>query len=136
MLVIDTSALVEVLTTDPDEIPELAHRVRDAEWMSAPSLIDYEILNVLRKLTLRGAIDLELAEDSRRTLQALRLVRYPMTDELADRVWQLRHNVSAYDASFVALAEQLNLPLVTAERRLAAGVRGLTTIPVESYPVS
>jgi predicted nucleic acid-binding protein len=133
MLVIDTSALVEVLTTDPAETPVLARRVHDVEWMSAPSLIDYEVLNVLRKLVLRGAIDVEFAEDCRRTLRALRLLRYPMTDELADRVWQLRHNASAYDASYVALAEHLNVPLVTAERRLAEGVRGLTTIPIESY---
>ena len=68
-----------------------------------------------------------------RTLRALRLVRDPMSDELADRVWQMRHNSSAYVASFVALAEFLNVPLVTAERRLAEGVRELTTIPVESY---
>lgn len=133
MLVIDTSALVEVLITDPAAIPELARRVRDAEWMAAPSLIDYEVLNVLRKLVLRQSIDDELAEDCRRTLRALRLVRYPMSEELADRVWQLRHNVSAYDASFVALAEQLKVPLVTAERRLAEGVRGLAAVPVESY---
>ena len=133
MLVIDTSALAEVLITDPADIPRLARRVHDVEWMSAPSLIDYELLNVLRKLVLRGTIDPELAEDSRRALGALRLVRYPMTDELADRVWQLRHNASAYDASYVALAEQLNVPLVTAERRLAEGVRGLATIDIESY---
>lgn len=133
MLVIDTTALVEVLTTDPAAIPELAQRVHGVEWMSAPSLIDYEVMNVLRKLVLRQSIDIELAEDCRRTMRALRLVRYPMSDELADRVWQMRHNSSAYVASFVALAEFLNVPLVTAERRLAEGVRELTTIPVESY---
>lgn len=133
MLVIDTSALVEVLTTDPATIPKLAQRVHGVDWMSAPSLIDYEVLNVLRKLVLRQSIDIELAEDSRHTLRALRLVRYPMNEELADRVWQLRHNASAYDASFVALAEHLNVPLVTAERRLAEGVRGLTTVAVEPY---
>lgn len=136
MLVIDTSALVEVLTIDPLAIPDLSRRLHDVEWMSAPSLIDYEALNVLRKLVLHQSIDIELAEESRRTLRSLRLVRYPMSDELAERVWQLRHSASAYDASFVALAEHLKVPLVTAERRLAMGVRGLTTIPVESYTVT
>lgn len=62
MLVIDASALVEVLTADPAYIPDLAARVHDVEWMNAPDLIDYEVLNVLRKLELRGDIDAELAE--------------------------------------------------------------------------
>lgn len=124
MLVIDASALVEVLVGDPTGVPDLARRVHDAEWMSAPSLIDYEVLNVLRKLVLRRLIDTELAEESRRMLTELRLLRYEMTDDTADRVWQLRDNTSAYDAPYVALAEHLDVPLVTAERRLAEGVEG------------
>jgi predicted nucleic acid-binding protein len=136
VLVIDTSALAEILTTDPVYNPDLSRRVQDVEWMSAPSLIDYEVLNVLRTLVLRATIDAELAEDSRHTLRLLRLSRYPITDERADRVWQLRHNASAYDASYVALAEHLNVPLVTAERRLAEGIRGLATVEIESYAVS
>lgn len=101
MLVIDASALVEVLTADPDEIHELAQRVLDAERMSPPNLIDYQVLNVLRRMVFGGDIDGELAEDTRRTLRALRLTRYPPTDEMSDRVWQLRHNASAYDASYL-----------------------------------
>jgi predicted nucleic acid-binding protein len=135
VLVIDASALVEVLTADPDEISELAQRIHDAEWMSAPDLIDYEVLNVLRRLVVSGDIDGELAEDARRTLRDLRLTRYPLTDEMSDRVWQLRHNASAYDASYVALAEHLDLPVVTADGRLARGLQSSTSAEIETYAV-
>ena len=133
MLVIDASAVVEVLTTDPVYIPDLARRVHDVEWMSAPGLIDYEVLNVLRKMVGRGDIDAEFAESSRLALRDLRLVRHPMTDTMSDRIWQLRHNVSAYDASYIALAEHLGMPLITTERRLAQGVHIMTSIDIESY---
>lgn len=133
MLVIDASAVIEVLTVDPAEIPDLAQRVHDAEWMSAPDLIDYEVLNVLRKMVARGDIDIELAEESRLALRDLRLSRHPMTDDMSDRVWQLRHNSSAYDASYLALAEHLDVPFVTAERRLSEGLQQLTSITIESY---
>jgi predicted nucleic acid-binding protein len=135
MLVIDASALVEVLTADPDEIHELAQRIHDAEWMSAPDLIDYEVLNVLRRMVFGGDIDGDLAEAARLTLRDLRLTRYPLTDEMSDRVWQLRHNVSAYDASYVALAEQLDVPVVTADARLARGLQGSTSVKIETYAV-
>ncbi|MGH3501207.1 MAG: hypothetical protein ACRDQA_10030, partial [Nocardioidaceae bacterium] len=65
----------------------LARRVREVEWMAAPGAVDYEVLNVLRKLLAGGHIDAELADDSRHALQDLRLSRYPMTVEMADRVW-------------------------------------------------
>ncbi|HEX6234916.1 MAG TPA: hypothetical protein VFZ63_17430 [Jiangellaceae bacterium] len=59
--------------------------------MSAPDLIDYEVLNVLNRMVFGGHIDGELAEDARRVLRDLRLTRYPQTDEMSDRVWQRRH---------------------------------------------
>lgn len=136
MLVIDASAIVEVLTVDPADIVDLAHRVYDAEWLSAPDLVDYEVLNVLRKLLLGGHIDDELAESSRQAWRDLRLVRYPMTEQLAERAWWLRHNATAYDAAYVALAESLDVPLVTTERRLDQGLRQLSATDIESYVVS
>lgn len=135
MLVIDASAVVEVLTVHPAQVADLARRVHDAEWMAAPDLVDYEVLNVLRKLLLGGHIDAELAEDSRHALQDLRLSRYPLSAEMAERVWQLRDNASAYDASYVALAEWLDAPLVTTERRLGEGLQQLTSVEIESYAV-
>ncbi len=136
MLVIDASALVEVLTADPAYIPDLAARVHDVEWMNAPDLIDYEVLNVLRKLELRGDIDAELAEGSWLALRDLRLSRHPLTDAMTDRIWQLRRNITAYDASYVALAEHLGMPLITAERRLAAASNDVTSAQIETYVVS
>ena len=136
MLVIDVSALVELLTVDPDDEPDLACRVHEVEWMSAPDLIDYEVLDVLRKMVLRGDIEVELAQESRLALRDLRLSRQPLTDEIADRVWQLRHNASAYDAVYLALAEHLNVPLVTADRRLAEGLQKLTPVTIESYAMT
>lgn len=136
MIVVDASAIVEVLTVDPTDNPDLARRVHDVEWMSAPDLIDYEVINVLRRMVLRGDIDVSLAEVARQTLRALRLSRYPLTDDLTDRMWQLRDNVTAYDAAYVALAEHLDMPLVTTDGRLAEGLRGHSSAGVEIYATS
>jgi predicted nucleic acid-binding protein len=133
VLVIDASALVEVLTDDPADIPELVARVRNAEWMSAPDLLDYEVLNVLRKMVLRKDIDVELAESCRLALADLRLSRYPLTEEMAERVWELRNGLSAYDAAYVVLAEHLGVPLITADRRLARAAMPLSAIRIEAY---
>jgi predicted nucleic acid-binding protein len=59
-----------------------------------------------------------------------------LTDEIADRVWELQHNASAYDATYLAFAEQLDVPLVTADRRLAEGLRKLTPVTIESYAMT
>ncbi|EID54897.1 type II toxin-antitoxin system VapC family toxin [Saccharomonospora xinjiangensis] len=133
MLVIDASALVDILTAAPESIPALAKRVQNAEWMMAPELIDYEVLNVLRKMVSRGMIGADFAGVCRLTLHDLRLERYSLTDSMADRVWELRHNASAYDAAYLALAETREVPLITSERRLAEGLRRLARTSIESY---
>lgn len=133
MLVIDASAVVELLTTDPAEVPELAERIRSAEWMSAPSLIDYEVHNVLRKMVYRKDISADMANESLQTFWKLRIGRYQLTNEMSARVWELRNNISAYDAAYIVLAEKLNVPLVTTEKRLARAATEASPAAVESF---
>lgn len=133
MLVIDASALIELLTTEPTRTRDLSRRIRSADWMSAPALIDYEVHNVLRKMVFRRVIDAAVAKESLSTFWSLRIGRYELTEKMSGRLWELRENVSAYDAAYVALAEELNVPLVTTERRLAEAVHGRTTATIESF---
>lgn len=132
VLVVDASALVEIMSADP-AAPDLTRRIEQAEWLNAPDLIDYEVLNVLRKMVQRGDIDLAVAESSRTALRELRLVRHALNEESADRLWALRHNMSIYDAAYIALAERLDVPLVTMDLRLAAAATTLTIAAVEGY---
>ena len=82
-------------------------------------LIDTEVLHALRRMTMNGAISDERAMDARSDFADLTLVRYPH-QPLSDRVWALRHNLTAYDATFIALAETLDAPLITCDARLAS----------------
>jgi predicted nucleic acid-binding protein len=70
-------------------------------------------------MRLTGRITEERAADARRDFAELSLVRYPH-QPLSDRVWELRHDLTAYDATFVALAELLTAPLITCDARLAS----------------
>jgi predicted nucleic acid-binding protein len=117
MLVIDTSAALEALVSREPPPGLLEHLIRDGD-LHAPHLIDVEVLHALRGLVRGGALAEDRAEDARRDFAELAMVRYPH-HELADRIWTLRHNLTAYDAAFVALAEALAVPLVTCDRRLA-----------------
>ena len=84
----------------------------------APELIDLEFGNVLRKLLVRRELSEELADGYLAQWTTNRVTRCPHTP-LLPRVWELRDNFTAYDASYVALAEYLGIPLLTTDRRLA-----------------
>ncbi len=81
-------------------------------------------MNVLRRYSLIGTLSQDRARLALNRLSTLRITRYPHTS-LIERIWELRHNLTAYDATYIALAETLGAPLVTTDARLAraSGIR-------------
>ncbi|MGI8729234.1 MAG: type II toxin-antitoxin system VapC family toxin [Solirubrobacteraceae bacterium] len=129
MLVVDASAIVAALVGSPRD-RQLSERLIAANELRAPHLIDIELLHALRRLVAHGELSSERAQDARADFADLQIVRHPHAP-LADRVWALRDNLTAYDATYVALAEALGVPLVTCDARLA-GAPGLAA-PIELY---
>jgi len=129
--VIDTSALIEVLTgKDPDI--KLRRRVLLGD-LAAPDLLDPESMHVLRKLTHKGDIIDSEAGEVLKDIRDMAIARSPHRP-LVDRAWELKNAISAYDAFFVALAEQLDVPLITCDAKLARSNGHSATI--ELYPLS
>ena len=119
MIVIDASVLATALGDDGEDGDTARKRLRGQE-LAAPEIIDLEVTSVWRRtLTDERRAALALAD-----LADLPLRRAPHLP-LLPRCWELRHNLTPYDAAYVALAEALDAALVTADRRLsrAAGIR-------------
>lgn len=117
MIVIDASAMVEALVgrdVDTELLDALAGEV------AAPHLLDVEVLSVLRGLALGGKLEPDAAETARQDHFAFTITRHEARP-LADRIWQLRHRCTSYDAAYLALAEGLAVPLYTCDAKLAAG---------------
>ena len=119
MIVLDASAAVAVLLNLGTGATRIRERMRrEDDGLHVPHLFEIEVLNALRHRALRHGISegrgLELLED----LTTMSVSRYPHTAMLP-RIWELRGNVSAYDAAYIALAETLEAPLVTRDARLA-----------------
>ena len=89
------------------------------ETLHAPHLIDIETTQVLRRHVAKGAIGAQRGREAIQDVGALALRRYGHVD-LLPRVWEMRDNLTAYDAVYVALAAVLDAPLLTCDRRLAA----------------
>jgi predicted nucleic acid-binding protein len=117
VLVVDTSAVVDALAGRPPDERLLARLGSDGD-LHAPHLLDVELLHALRWLVAAGHLSEDRAADARSDFAELTIARYEH-GFLADRIWELRHNLTAYDATFVALSEALDVPLVTRDRRLA-----------------
>ena len=118
MIVIDASALLELLL-GTDRAQKVAVRaLASHERLHAPHLLDIEIAQALRRLVQLKDITPRRAEQALADFVGIALERYPHRDLLA-RIWQLRESVTAYDGAYVALAEALDAPLLTCDAKLA-----------------
>jgi predicted nucleic acid-binding protein len=119
MIVLDASAAIDWLlqTSAGQHIEQRIYSHK--ETLHAPHLLDLEVTQVLRRLAAQGVISAHRAEEAVRDLLDLRITRYPH-QVLLPRIWQLRHNLSAYDAAYIVLAEKLKAALVTRDARLAS----------------
>ena len=126
MIVVDASVLANALGDDGDD-GAIAHTRLTESELAAPDLIDVETVAVLRKRWIAGDLTAQRFSDAIDDLEDLDLARYP-TLPLMRRAFELRDNLTAYDAVYVALSEQLGCTLLTADRRLA-------TAPTISCPV-
>ena len=119
MIVLDASAAVDwLLQTSEGQSIEKRIYSRN-ETLYAPHLFDLEVTQVLRRLASQGMVSAHRADEAFRDLLDLRITRYPHL-VLLTRIWQLRHNFSAYDAAYIVLAEKLGAALVTRDARLAS----------------
>lgn len=118
MIVVDASALLEMLLRTPAAAAVEARLFDTEETLHAPHLIDVEVAQVLRRFALTRKVDPAQGLAALDYVADLPLRRYPHT-LLLPRAWELRGRLTAYDAIYVALAEALHAPLVTHDRRLA-----------------
>jgi predicted nucleic acid-binding protein len=119
VIVVDASVVIEVLLNTPAGVRAADRLVAAGETLHAPHLLDLEVAQVLRRYALSAELDAARGAQVLEDLAALPLSRYPH-DVLLPRIWERRHNVTAYDAAGVALAEALAAPLGTRDAALAA----------------
>ncbi|AGP29882.1 type II toxin-antitoxin system VapC family toxin [Corynebacterium terpenotabidum] len=118
MIVLDASAAIELLVAGP-HAAEARSRAEQADWqVMAPQLLAVEVLQVLRRRVRADLTTASVAEEARALLPWMR-IRYVDHDQLTDRIWELRNNFSAYEAAYVAVAEALDVELLTGDARLA-----------------
>jgi len=116
VIVVDASAVVDALAA-PRANAGLVARLTDEE-LTAPSLLDFEVVSALRRLTLSRELTAGRGEDLLTDFDSLPIERFASGDGLRRRVFQLRHALSTYDGAYVALAEAIGCPLVTRDARL------------------
>lgn len=129
MIVLDASAAVDWLlqTSTGQRIEKRIYSQHES--LHTPHLLDLEVAQVLRRLVREGTVSASRAGEAIDDLLDLRVTRYPHFVFLP-RIWQLRHNLSAYDAAYVALAEKLDATLITRDERLASALGHRVSVEV------
>lgn len=127
MIVLDASAALDWLLRTPAGQKIEVRLYSRNESLHAPHLLDLEITQVLRRLLREQKLSLVRATQILSDLMDLRMIRYPHS-LLLPRIWQLRHNLSAYDAAYIALAETLGAPLITRDGRLSSASGHTATV--------
>lgn len=129
MIVLDASALAEQLLNTPKGQQLQDRCLGSADTIHSPHLIDLEITQVLRRYCQHGQLSTIRADQAIEDLLAFPLIRYAH-ESFLPRIWELRKNLTAYDAAYVALAELLEAPLVTCDTRLASAPGHSTIVEV------
>lgn len=137
MIVLDASALLEVLFGTPSAGPIAERIFSPTESLHAPHLLDVEVAQVLRRYHLMGELTDERGRQALADLADLPVERYSH-EPLLERIWQLRNTMTAYDAAYLTLAEALRAPLLTCDARLARAVGSHRDLAasVEVFPTS
>jgi predicted nucleic acid-binding protein len=128
VIVPDASVIVTILLANPDSVRIRGRLFRSGGPFHVPHLIDLEVIQTLRRLCRAADMTLSRASQALDDFQAFPFIRYPHR-LLAGRIWQLRHNLTAYDAVYLALAEALQATLYTCDSGLAEIAR--RTVSVE-----
>lgn len=118
MIVVDASVILEVLLRTGAVATLEARVLNPAESLCAPHLLDIEVAQVVRRYCLLGETTSERGAEALRDLADMAIERFPHAPFLP-RIWQLRQNLTAYDAAYVALAETLGCTLLTRDQALA-----------------
>ena len=119
MIVADASAIVAVFSGGEHRAELIRDRLEREDELSAPHLIDLEVMQALRRAVRDGDLSADRAFDCVQDLADLALTRFPH-EPFAERIWELRDRLSTYDAVYLALAEAIGVPLVTCDAALAA----------------
>ena len=119
MIVLDASAAIDWLLHTPAGIKVDQRIYSRSETVHVPHVLDLEVAQVLRRFVRDGNLSSGRADVALQDLMDVRFTRYPHW-RLLPRIWQLRHNLTAYDGAYIALAELLNAPLITRDRRVSS----------------